>query len=163
MVYYDMMGLDRIGAERLRQINSEGYTAAHDDQHQHGELIRAAECYMAAARVADMTGDGSTIHPPFKWPWKPSEWKPRKGASENLTIAGALLAAELDRVLRKEAGLGGRMSLAEDLVGRDPDERPSIVTDDASTPENLAESFRRAKIRANEDDMIRRAIEAGDD
>ena len=40
-------GVARIFAERMRQINSEGYDAKHDDTHQTDELIQAAVCYLA--------------------------------------------------------------------------------------------------------------------
>jgi hypothetical protein len=35
-----MLGIERIAAERQRQIEKEGWTPAHDDQHRNDELVR---------------------------------------------------------------------------------------------------------------------------
>lgn len=40
--------IERIAAERTRQIEREGYTPEHDDTHDGGELALAAACYAAA-------------------------------------------------------------------------------------------------------------------
>lgn len=92
-----MDGLWLIHAERIRSINTEGYTAKHDDQHRNGELA------LAAARYAlDTT---SYAPPPYCWPYG-WEYKPETPL-RNLVKAGNLIAAEIDRRLRKGESLDG--------------------------------------------------------
>lgn len=89
-----MCGVELIAAERKRQVEQEGWTPAHDDEHAHGELADAAVCY-ALARGSESGAAG--------WPWEPSWWKPSGDAVRDLTKAGALIAAEIDRLQRKAA------------------------------------------------------------
>jgi hypothetical protein len=61
-------------------------------------LAAAAHCYLCAAelQVANETVPrGIPIH----WPWDASWWKP-KDVIRNLVRAGALIAAEIDRLRR---------------------------------------------------------------
>jgi hypothetical protein len=85
--------LSDVMAERLRQINEEGWTPAHDDAHSNGELARAAACYATSAVPVYLA------NPPALWPWDASWWKP-KDARRDLIRAGALIIAELDRLQR---------------------------------------------------------------
>lgn len=85
-------GIKLIAAERQRQIEQEGWTPEHDDQHAPGELLAAAICYAICCL------NGSSAKPPL-WPWGAAWWKP-KAPVRNLTKAGALIAAEIDRLLR---------------------------------------------------------------
>lgn len=91
-----MTGIERIAAERQRQIEQEGWTPEHDATHRYGELIEAAECYTYAARTG-------ILHPPQGWPWEPSWWKPSADPIRNLEKAGALIAAEIDRLQRESS------------------------------------------------------------
>ena len=91
-----MSGLDRIIAERNRQISDENWSAGHDDQHTDEELVAAAICY--AGHPKDLR------HPkdvPDMWPWSEGWWKPSRNKIRNLTKAGALIAAEIDRLERR--------------------------------------------------------------
>lgn len=95
-------GAELIAAERERQVSEEGYTAEHDDNYGDDEgaysgLVRAAICYAAAAPFQDQP------KPPPGWPWHEEWWKPSQDESRNLTRAGALLAAEIDRLQRAAA------------------------------------------------------------
>jgi hypothetical protein len=106
-------GADLIAAERRRQIDAEGYDEAHDDRHQAGELIDAARCYAYAAQVAEWADLGDwfgldaegriNLPAPInaRWPWSLQDWKPAGDPVRDLTKAGALIAAEVDRLLRK--------------------------------------------------------------
>lgn len=85
-------GADLIAAERQRQIDAEGWTADHDDEHSAGELVDAAVCYAT---------EGGSDHVPVNWPWEPEWWKQHGDPIRNLTIAGALIAAEIDRLQRR--------------------------------------------------------------
>jgi len=78
-------GIDRIAAERQRQIDVEGYDAEHDRQHSADDLARAAATYA--------TGLFATL-----WPWAPEWWNPSSDRIRNLEKAGALIAAAIDRI-----------------------------------------------------------------
>lgn len=109
-------GVQLIAAERRRQVEAEGWTAEHDDAHHRGELIEAARCYAYAAQVAEwhdlsdwfgLDAEGRINLPAAanaRWPWSPRDWKPTGDPVRDLTRAAALLAAEIDRLLRKASG-----------------------------------------------------------
>ena len=96
-----MNGIERIAAERQRQIE-EGWTLEHDAfEHGGGELAWAAASY-ALAREDFYTDEADDC--PSMWPWLPRDWKPCPGDRiRELEKAGALIAAEIDRLLRLEA------------------------------------------------------------
>jgi hypothetical protein len=79
-------GIELIAAERIRQKKDEGYAPEHDLEHVNGELIQAAICYAAS--------DPARGRWPAGWQWKPSADRKRE-----LAKAGALIAAEIDRLL----------------------------------------------------------------
>jgi len=85
-------------AERRRQIEAEGWTPEHDDEHANGEMGRAAACYAAYHGIDAI--DGMNILPAL-WPkaWSLEWWKPRD-AHSNLVRAGALILAEIERLDR---------------------------------------------------------------
>ncbi len=87
-----MTGIELIAAERQRQVTAEGWTAEHDDQHNGGEMAFAAMCY------ADPDG---LSEPDIYWPWEAEWWKPSGDRVRNLVKAGALIAAEIDRLERQ--------------------------------------------------------------
>ena len=41
----------------------------------------------------------TSVKPPRGWPWEPADWKPDNDPVRNLVKAGALIAAEIDRLL----------------------------------------------------------------
>lgn len=82
-------------AERQRQIEKEGWTPEHDDQHHCGELALAAAGYAA---VSCGTNPDKVFRDIF--PWGPMSWKP-KGGRKDLVRAGALILAEIERLDRK--------------------------------------------------------------
>lgn len=95
---HDMTGVDMIAAERNRQITQEGWTAEHDDGHKHGEMAVAADAYIFAA-LANVTK--VKVMKTILWPWKDEDWKPsHTDPVRNLVKAGALIAAEIDRLQR---------------------------------------------------------------
>lgn len=99
-----MSGVYRIDAERQRQINSEGWTPEHDDGEDHGELLAAALCYGRAAMTSinpDSMHAAAPVGAPVDWPWMQDEYKPVwSDPIRNLERAGALIAAEIDRLER---------------------------------------------------------------
>lgn len=93
-------GIILIAEERARQINTEGWTPEHDDEHQLNEMTAAASCYLTAAAIADQGGCGYDDCPNY-WPWEAEWWKPSEDPIRNLVKAGALIAAEIDRLSRQ--------------------------------------------------------------
>lgn len=86
--------LEDIAAERKRQIEVEGWTPEHDDEHYLKQMSLAAASYAAFGDICDTPGI-----PPGLWPWDRSWWKPTD-YRRNLVKAGALIAAEIERVDR---------------------------------------------------------------
>lgn len=96
-----MSGIDAIAAERRRQIEAEGWSAEHDDCHKNGEMAGAAACYaLLRSQVDPATVMGEDLIRQI-WPWYPEWWKPRDRRTD-LVRAGALIAAEIDRLDRME-------------------------------------------------------------
>jgi hypothetical protein len=93
------VGVALIRAERLRQVADEGYTPEHDAEHIDGELARVAAAYALYGG-----GAGHVVRPGY-WPWP--DWKLKPGeALDSLVKAGALIAAEIDRIVAEEARRG---------------------------------------------------------
>jgi len=95
-----MSGIELIAYERLRQMEAEGFSTKHDDAHVDGALLSAAVCYAGVERLVMMGAPVSRNDPPLEWPWDDSDWKPTDDAVRNLVKAGALIAVEIDRLLR---------------------------------------------------------------
>jgi hypothetical protein len=91
--------------ERERQIHTEGFTAEHDDAHVPGELLDAALCYVLLAQEQTQQGEGGRwkllLAVAEMWPWDHGWWKPSPDPVRNLVKAGALIAAEIDRLQRR--------------------------------------------------------------
>lgn len=98
-----MNGSQLIAAERERQIAKEGWTPEHDDNvHARGDLNAAALAYATAAQHQAMHGrraDFEFVRRMY-WPWDAVSWKPSADPAKNLIKAGALIAAEIDRLQR---------------------------------------------------------------
>lgn len=91
-----------IAAERQRQVEAEGWTPEHDDEHDSAELARAAHRYLTHA--INQAGWNTAHFGALGWPWDHAWWKPSNDPIRNLVKAGALIAAEIDRLQRKAAG-----------------------------------------------------------
>jgi hypothetical protein len=88
-------GIELIAEERQRQIEVEGWTSEHDSQHRHGALSKAAAVYAlygTDAETVDPSNEGCDA-----WPWD-AKWLKPTTRIRNLTKAGALIAAEIDRI-----------------------------------------------------------------
>lgn len=91
-------GAGRIFAERQRQIVLEGHTPEADQAYRTDQLIDAAISYLVAVkerRRGRLLG-GQPVTP-HEWPWDFEFFKP-KNDDADLARAGALVAAEMDRV-----------------------------------------------------------------
>lgn len=95
LVRASYVGISLITAERLRQIAVEGFTPEHDAQHAHGVLGAAGAAY--ALHAAGMVSDARD-----SWPFGDG-FKPGPTHLDSLVKAGALIAAEIDRIVAEEA------------------------------------------------------------
>jgi hypothetical protein len=110
-------GAERIRLERERQRTVEGYDAKHDDGHDGEDLAWAASCYAAPEEiyVEHRYASGVEFSDPFPTGW--GDTRPRNQKNEIICLdtnsksnrekrirqlekAGALIAAEIDRLLR---------------------------------------------------------------
>ena len=96
-------GIEIIAEERQRQIEKDGWSPEHDDEHKDYELSKAAQQY---THTAILVGKGFKLNRrgipvPYGWPWNREWWKPSEDPIRNLAKAGALIAAEIDRLQRK--------------------------------------------------------------
>lgn len=97
-------GAQLIALERDRQLKIEGWTPEHDDKHKKHELALAASSYIAVVASPDEDGDEhGKVRPCWDWPWSKKWWKPSDDPVRNLVKAGALIAAEIDRLQRAQA------------------------------------------------------------
>lgn len=113
-------GAELIVAERECQMSKEGWDAQHDDEHTEGELALAAVCYASPTPLLIKEKHGRGIGFVDPWPWfdtievtrygdglttQVPAWDKRKKHSKlrKLVIAGALIAAEIDRLQRVRA------------------------------------------------------------
>ena len=67
-------GAELIAAERQRQVEQEGWTPEHDDEHADGALAQAAGCYALQASCPDFVRDHNRAERtvPAPWPWHES-------------------------------------------------------------------------------------------
>lgn len=111
-------GIQLITEERERQIKAEGWTPEHDDAHTYGQMAAAAltyievelirENYQPAYQAAQITEIMSQ-----RWPWGEEWFKPSDDPVRNLVKAGALIAAEIDRLTRA----GALLNIASETRG----------------------------------------------
>lgn len=96
-------GASRITAERVRQVIGEGWTIEHDDEHTDGSLR------VVAATLAVEGTDAIVVDPDERGsdqdPWGLIS-KHAGDEIRRLEIAGALIAAEIDRLLRQKDSIG---------------------------------------------------------
>lgn len=117
-------GAKLIAEERRRQIEEMGWTPSHDDGHDAHELAWAAACYAAPAPIYAVREYGLRPDVEFFDPWP--DWDPKfdkrrpyqhhRGQDlpcyelriRDLAKAGALIAAEIDRLQRRVEMLDAR-------------------------------------------------------
>jgi hypothetical protein len=105
---FSVTGAGAISKERDRHTKIEGWTPSHDDQHTEQSMPIAAACYAlngtpAQAVIVNDDNDPEKNELWDAWPWSP-KWDKREKHSRlhQLEIAGALIAAEWDRLKRIE-------------------------------------------------------------
>ena len=118
--YPEERGVALISEERDRQMAGEGWTVEHDDEHVDGSLSQAAACYALPDSACQMGNRYETVDVsggrgecpvwrevphtvPKMWPksWSCQWWNP-KSRIRDLVRAGALIAAEIDRLIRQK-------------------------------------------------------------
>jgi hypothetical protein len=105
-------GIALIAAERQRQLSVKGWTSDHDDLHRDGSMAMAAACYAVLSRglavglTFEEAAEVAFGADDENWPWGAPWWKPSHNQIRNLEKAGALIAAEIDRLLRKAPSVG---------------------------------------------------------
>ncbi len=95
--------IDLIQEERQRQIEKEGWSTTHDDLHINGELSDAAAVYTALPNNIFIYDKSLKNQHRFieLWPWGQTWLKPTpQNRLRELTKAGALIVAEMDRIQR---------------------------------------------------------------
>lgn len=85
--------------ERERQEIEEGWTLEHDDAHRSAELAQAAAAY-ALNCCDDQDSPALRFYGAEIWPWSSDWWTPSADPRRDLIKAGALIAAEIDRLDR---------------------------------------------------------------
>jgi hypothetical protein len=90
-----------IGRERRRQIETENWSLAHDDEHAGGQLALAGAAYAMASHLPLLSMNKPQPDVPAIWPWDPEWWKPTN-PRRNLIKAAALIVAEIERLDRAE-------------------------------------------------------------
>ena len=109
-----MSGIDLIAAERQRQIEQKGMTPEHDDKHQDSSLAMVGAFYAwprESIFEINAMDDANGKYPivsvsqyslwPVSW-WEGHDKKVKRDRKRQLAIAGALIAAEIDRLERLE-------------------------------------------------------------
>jgi len=91
-----MTGIERIAAERRRQIEEEEWDAEHDAEHESGELLLLAACYIL--KNYTFKDFEKPIEKELWCYWGDLEWVKYKNPIRDLERAGALIAAEIDRI-----------------------------------------------------------------
>lgn len=109
-------GIEIIAAERQRQIDVEGWSSAHDDGHADGSLALVAALYATPIPLYSVEvikdDEGRELFFGFDDPW-PSDWgvavdkRLVHDRLRKLAIAGALIAADIDRLLRASGSEAG--------------------------------------------------------
>lgn len=91
-------------AERRRQVEVEGWTTEHDDQHSDGSISVAAACYALTNVPCAKPGALSTTYLSTWVGWGGGWFKPWN-RRRDLVRAGALILAEIERLDRAAAAL----------------------------------------------------------
>lgn len=97
-------GIEIIKEERERQVSNEGWTSAHDDAHENGEMSDMAACFAAGRNIYELVERSDYVFLykelfPFDSKW---DKRGKHNRLRELAKAGALIAAEIDRILRIE-------------------------------------------------------------
>ncbi len=95
-------GIEQMAEERAAHQSREGFDDARDDRYDPAVLLHAGMSYLmhAAILLVKREQPPACFIPKF-WPWSRDWWKPSEDPVRNLVKAGALIAAEIDRIQRE--------------------------------------------------------------
>lgn len=93
-------GTGLISLERVHIAENHNITASQLLDFPKGSLAVAGACYALAGTHQVRHGDSCMAgsEPPPLWPFPKEDWAPAATAAATLAMAGALLAAEIDRI-----------------------------------------------------------------
>lgn len=95
-------GLADVVAERIAQIEANGFTLAHDEGHHPAQLAAGAASYLNTG-IDQLNGiEHDPQDPADTWPWEREAWRPGD-ARTNIVKALAIGLAVLDRLDGKAA------------------------------------------------------------
>lgn len=97
-----MNGIELIAQERAEQIEKHGYSLQNDVEYQDEFLAMAAVCYAIPASKQEIPDQGTGTVDVIEnlWPFEPQYFKPTPDDRiKELAKAGALIAAEIDRLI----------------------------------------------------------------
>lgn len=129
-------GVLLIALERKRQVEEECWTLQHDDGHIGDQLALAASVYALPAGRRSYRNHLL----PENWPFDASYWRPSPGNRiKELVKAGALIAAEIDRLKRKSSATAEKSSADENCA------RSPHVSDVVGLLEGIVRNLRSIK------------------
>lgn len=124
MADFKSIGVEKIAAERERQVREEGWTPEHDDEHGWGQMALVAALFATPVKLYEQAHFANEVVYRDPWPWEQC-WDKRFRCGERrvnpgnvvpdpatygdeeavdlLAKAGALIAAEIDRRERRRA------------------------------------------------------------
>lgn len=95
--------LELVVAELVDHVEKHGWTGAHDDGHESGEIGRGALAYALAAMAYAMDDDAAMFGKAERnWPWDVAGFRPGSEVACHVKAA-ALHIAEANRVIRAQA------------------------------------------------------------
>lgn len=100
-VYERSPGAQLVVAERIRQIDEEGYEPSKDWDRAH-ELMQAGAAYARGAAWAHVGAGVHAQQPVTPWPWADEYWKPGSTVKRTLVKAAALILAAIDDIALHE-------------------------------------------------------------
>ena len=103
----ETFGSELIVKERQRQMYNLGYNSNHDSWHIQSDLAVFAACYIldVAAKNGEVGIEKQSLYAQLAgelMPFDREYWKPELDPIKQLTKAGALIAAEIDRLLTQQ-------------------------------------------------------------
>lgn len=104
-----------IRRENNRQ-SAKGYTAAHDDEHVHGELAAGASCYLLAGAMQQSGASAEKVQAAASKAWifsDPETFRIEADAADNILKGLAMGIAELKRLGRAGKIPGGECAAGE--------------------------------------------------
>jgi hypothetical protein len=87
--------------EELQRLQKRDVNQLEQEEYQDGKLALVAACYAEFAVLSDDERTEKSVGRDRYWPWEEEWWKPQNPLHD-LVHAGALIASEIDRILKEE-------------------------------------------------------------